>query len=252
MRTRDVQNAAGVGRRALRLYEEKGLIRPRRGVGNRYREFDADTLARLHRVRLLQAIGLSLAEIGRLLDGTVDDWVAALALQEEWLRRRFDETRTALDRVRAARASVAAGRALGASEVLDLIAAAAPRDGDEPMKDLYEKHYSPAVREALARHPATPEEIRAGEEAWAEVMAEAERLKNTDPAAPEAQALVARWDGLIRAFTQGNAEVEEGLASLWADRGNWPDDLRQRTRTAADPAVGRFLDAARRAARDKA
>ena len=246
-----MQNATGVGRRALRLYEEKGLIRPRRSVGNRYREFDADTLTRLHRVRLLQAIGLSLAEIGRLLDGTVDDWAAALALQEEWLRRRLDEMRTALDRVRAARTVAAAGRALRPAEVLDLIACAAPRDGDASMKDLYEKHYSPAARDALARHPATPEEIRAGEEAWAEVMAEAERLKDTDPAAPDTQALVVRWDGLIRAFTQGDAEVEEGLASLWADRGNWPDDLRERTRTAADPAVGRFLEAARRAARDR-
>ena len=43
-----------------------------------------------------------------------------------------------------------------------------------------------------------------------------------DPAGPEAQALVKRWDALVAALTLGDAEVEASLARLWQDRDNWP------------------------------
>lgn len=228
-----------------------GLIRPRRSADNGYREFDAATLTRLHRIQLLRAIGLPLQEIGRLLEGGVADWAAALALQEEWLQGNLDAKRAALGRVQAARDALAAGCVLSVEQVLDLIADADQRtpDGERKMKKLYEKHYSPAARRALERHPATAAEINSGEQEWGDVMAEAERLKDTDPAAPAAQALVGRWDELIQAFTRGNPGVEKGLAALWADRGNWPEEMRHRTRAAVDPAVHRFLEAARQVSR---
>ncbi len=48
--------------------------------------------------------------------------------------------------------------------------------------------------------------------------------RNVEPASPEGKAIAARWMALVGAFTQGNAQVLEGLNKLYEDRANWPAD----------------------------
>ena len=225
------------------------LIRPHKDRTNNYREYDAETLQRIHRIRLLQAIGFTLDDIATLLDGA-GDWERALALQEDWLDRRLDDVRAAVARVRKARAAIAAGEALGTEDVLRLIADADPGEGEKAMQDLLKNHYSKEALGKLARHPATRDEIEAGQQAWTEVLTEAGRLRDGDPSSPEAQALLARWDGLISAFTMDDPKVETGLKSLWADHGNWPEELNQK-QPPIDPGVWAFIEAARKIANEK-
>lgn len=64
----EVANAAGVPSQTIRFYERKGLLpAPERGA-NGYRTYDESTLARLRFVQSAQAAGLTLAEIGSIID----------------------------------------------------------------------------------------------------------------------------------------------------------------------------------------
>lgn len=94
------------------------------------------------------------------------------------------------------------------------------------MRETISKYYNEKAREALANHPATPEEIKLGENAWAAIIAEIEAMirDGKDPGSDQAKALVKRMDALIAAFTLGNPDVEEGLGKLYTDRANWPKD----------------------------
>ncbi|BCJ39803.1 MerR family transcriptional regulator [Actinoplanes ianthinogenes] len=56
---------AGLTTDAVRFYEKVGLVTSRR-LANGYRDFPPETVAWLHYVRTAQALGFSLAEIGRL------------------------------------------------------------------------------------------------------------------------------------------------------------------------------------------
>ena len=56
----------GLSKRALRLYEEHGLIRPRR-TQKGWRLYGADEIARLHEILALKRLGLSLQRITALL-----------------------------------------------------------------------------------------------------------------------------------------------------------------------------------------
>ena len=68
MRIGEVAADAGLPAQTIRFYERRGLLRePRRG-SNGYRDYDASTLARLHFIRRGQAAGLTLVEIGSVLD----------------------------------------------------------------------------------------------------------------------------------------------------------------------------------------
>ena len=68
MRIGELAEAAGVPAQTVRFYERRGLLpQPRRGP-NGYREYDVSTLTRLEFIRSGQAAGLSLVEIGSVLE----------------------------------------------------------------------------------------------------------------------------------------------------------------------------------------
>lgn len=64
MKIGEVAKRTGVSIDALRFYEEKGLIQPRR-TANGYRLYSQETLQLLGYIKLAQQLGFSLAEIGK-------------------------------------------------------------------------------------------------------------------------------------------------------------------------------------------
>lgn len=64
----ELADAAGVAAQTVRFYERRGLLPdPSRGA-NGYRHYDESTLTRLRFIGSAQAAGLSLAEIGSIID----------------------------------------------------------------------------------------------------------------------------------------------------------------------------------------
>lgn len=62
----------GVSRKALRLYEAQGLIRPER-TGADWRIYGPEEIARLHQILALKRFGFPLARIADVLTGQVAD-----------------------------------------------------------------------------------------------------------------------------------------------------------------------------------
>src|SRR5690349_25052340 len=100
----------GVSVKALRVYEDLGLLKPARTVAG-WRIYRQPELERLSAILALKQLGLPLKRIGELIRGT-GDLSAALALQEAALEEAKSETETALTLVRAARAKLADRRSL--------------------------------------------------------------------------------------------------------------------------------------------
>jgi DNA-binding transcriptional MerR regulator len=70
----------GLTVRALRLYEQTGLIRPRR-TGKNWRLYGVNEIARLNEILTLKRLGLSLQHIARLLAGQAADLDRMLSTQ---------------------------------------------------------------------------------------------------------------------------------------------------------------------------
>ena len=64
----ELADAAGLSRRAIRFYVQKGLLPPPGGRG-RGRHYGSEHLERLNRIRQLQAAGHGLEAIRRILEG---------------------------------------------------------------------------------------------------------------------------------------------------------------------------------------
>jgi DNA-binding transcriptional MerR regulator len=88
MRIGDFARIGNVSLRTLRFYGQAGLLLPAHtNPQNGYRHYDPRQLAQLHEIQLFKEMGLSLAEVGRLL---------ARRLTHRELREIFCERRAAL------------------------------------------------------------------------------------------------------------------------------------------------------------
>jgi DNA-binding transcriptional MerR regulator/effector-binding domain-containing protein len=79
--------------RALRHYDEIGLLRPAQvDPETGYRSYSADQLGQLNRIIALKDLGFSLTQTGKLLGGiTVDELRGMLTLRRAQLERELDE-----------------------------------------------------------------------------------------------------------------------------------------------------------------
>ncbi|MCG5213556.1 MerR family transcriptional regulator [Streptosporangium sp. KLBMP 9127] len=112
---------AGVSTRALRYYEEKGLLRPERTAAG-YRVYTDEHAETVRRVRILLAAGLNTDMVREILPCMVDDgeFLAPgcddLVAEFERERQRIDDQIAELHDVRAALTGIiGAGRSSSAS-----------------------------------------------------------------------------------------------------------------------------------------
>lgn len=113
----DVARCTGLTERTLRYYEELGLMTPKRDPSGR-RRYDAATLARLYRARLLRQLGTPLAEI----DPGADDLLALTRRHLTELDDRLAELARTRERVRAVEDRLLGGDPPGDEALLDLLA----------------------------------------------------------------------------------------------------------------------------------
>src|SRR4030042_2882886 len=98
----DFSRLARVTVKALRYYDELGLLKPAKiDSFTGYRYYSADQLPRLHRIIALKDMGLSLEEIARLLqdDVSISHILDLLHTKREAQQRRLEEESERLKRV---------------------------------------------------------------------------------------------------------------------------------------------------------
>lgn len=99
----------GVTIKALRLYEDWGLVKPER-TERGWRLYAPEDIDRVARALAFKAMGFSLSQIVGLLDAEPGEMAVALAAQERQLINRRTELEEALDAVRRARRGSGAAR----------------------------------------------------------------------------------------------------------------------------------------------
>jgi len=214
----------GVTIRAMRLYEQRGLLQAERDR-NGWRVYGPEAVSRLHYILSLKRIGLSLAQIGAILASGDADIVAALGVQEDALASQRRSIESALDVVRVARTQVEQGQSLSPELMLELTKRAAP-DARACWTDVFRpicrKHLTPDQMEALDERGAWEADASVGE-LWATLIADARALVGTDPSSPAAFEIVRRWRAAQSLLTAGDASLSRSLAAAWRQATSDPD-----------------------------
>ena len=99
----------GISTKALRLYEQRGLIAPLRST-NGWRAYGGAEMSRAADIVALRALGFSLAQVARALKGDFQVLEPALAAHQAVLEGRLRELGLTVGKVRALRDDLAGGR----------------------------------------------------------------------------------------------------------------------------------------------
>lgn len=97
----ELAELAGISVRTLHHYDEIGLLRPARVGDNRYRYYGEEELLRLQQILIQRELGLSLGEIGAVLDDPGFDRLQSLVKQRERLEaeaKRYRRMLKTIDR----------------------------------------------------------------------------------------------------------------------------------------------------------
>jgi DNA-binding transcriptional MerR regulator len=101
----------GVSAKALRLYEQRGLISPPRSASG-WRTYGPAEMARATEIAALRALGLSLAEVGQVvLKGDAQSLPPALMAHQTRLEGQICQLTSTIEKIRAMRAELDRGRA---------------------------------------------------------------------------------------------------------------------------------------------
>ena len=231
----------GVSVRALRVYERHGLVRPARTTVG-WRLYGPEHLTQLQQVLAFKRFGLKLAQIAGLVRGGKIDIDRLLALQEDELQQRKVKTDRALALVHDARKRIAKGTPLPIEELIALIKETrmAKIVLSPQYLALWDRHMKPDRLEAV--HP----DWFSGAGAlfcsrWTGLIAEAERLKDTDPGAPQSLDLARRALSLVGEFTRFDPELMASLESICQEGYANPDVA---PHMPGSERAHRFMDAA--------
>jgi DNA-binding transcriptional MerR regulator len=110
----------GVSAKALRLYEQRGLIAPLRTAAG-WRAYSPGEMARAAEIVALRALGLSLSQVAGVLGGDAQSLEPALSAHQSMLEGRVRQLADALEKVRRLRADLSRGQVPAADELARLL-----------------------------------------------------------------------------------------------------------------------------------
>ncbi len=113
----------GISTKALRLYEQRGLLAPIRSAAG-WRAYGADEMSQAADIVALRALGFSLAQVARMLKGDLHVMEPALAAHQAVLEGRLRELGLAVEKVRALRSDLGRGQEATAGHVARLLVSA--------------------------------------------------------------------------------------------------------------------------------
>ena len=211
----------GVSIKALRLYEQRGLLAPARttngATGSAWRVYGPDQIARLHQIIALKRLGLSLAKIGEIL-GQANALAPVLALQEVVLEREGARLTRALALVRAARTKLGSGQALSIDDLANLTKETVMPAKKALFEEVFARHFTQEERKTIRRNRA------AAMDEWLALKPQLlAAMAAGDPTSPAARAVVRRCQALNRKVTGDDGDLRARFQAFRADIAGNPE-----------------------------
>ncbi|UXI70068.1 MerR family transcriptional regulator [Tahibacter amnicola] len=232
LRIGELAERGRVSAKALRLYEQRGLLRPSTHSAAGYRLYGAEALARLHQIVLLKQSGFALGEIARLLERDPRIVATLLAQRIHRLEQELEQRTQALDALRQAAHQVDSASTLSIDALLENLS----------MTKALDVSFTAEEREALRGRAAQlgTAALAASREAWPALISKvrAAMQAGLPPHDPSMAELARQWHALVTALTGGDVAVTRKLSQAYAAQ---PQAMAER---GLDPALFAYVGAA--------
>lgn len=222
----ELAKRTGLSVRALRHYDEIGLLLPSARTDAGYRLYNQQDVARLYRLLALRQIGLPLADIGPLLMGDGMALPALVERQMQVLDTRIAEATALREKLGQLQHTLAQQRDPAPDEWLSTM---------ERMT-MYDKYFSQAEQAELKQRAKT-EDVQGAEAEWPQLIAAVRHhmQQGTPPEHADVQTLAQRWRALVQQFVGGNPALLPKLHTMYQQ------EAKLQTDTGIDPAMLAYI-----------
>ncbi len=95
----------------------------------------------------------------------------------------------------------------------------------EEWQKVWDTYYTPEenAKWAAAKSKIPEAVMKESEQAWPDVLARTEKLVGTDPAAPEAQAILKEWNALSQPIYDIDPSLAESVTKMYDNLDAWPE-----------------------------
>ena len=231
MTVHEVSQLTGVSVRALHHYDQLGLLKPAEVTEAGYRLYDEDSLTRLQSILLFRELQFPLKDIGAILDSPSFDRNKALDQQMRLLELQKEHLDNLIDLARGM-------KLVGVKRMTDFTAFDTKKIDDYAREAKASwgqtKEWKEYEQKAQGR---TREDNAALARGMMDIFAEFGAIRDTDPAAPEAQALVQKLQSYItdHYYTCSN-EILLSLSKMYDGGGTMTENIDK----AGGPGTGDF------------
>lgn len=217
----EVSRRTGLTERALRLYEEAGLVSPPRTAGGRRYYRPAD-LARLQQVQVLRRTGYSLEKIGTIMRARSLDTGTVIKMHFETLKNERENLDRLIKVLEAAHARTEDGYTVDAATLCDLIRLAERSIEEAGWQAVAERYWTVAERERwkdATEHLFTDRY----QQEWTDLIARVQRAidKGLSPDSKGAIKLAKEWLDLQRPIATATPDLWERGARMFQEMEEW-------------------------------
>lgn len=221
----EVSRRTGLSLRALRFYEQRGIVQPMRSDGGR-RIYGSGELARLNAAVALKRAGFSLSDIATMLSDRTIDLGPLIAAQIDAVAAEAAELAKTRKLLASVRARIDARETIDVETLCALIRRPEPSTTD--MATIAARYLG---EEARAAFVASWERVPEGFDpagyaaAWRELGNRIEAALPLDPSTSQAQAFVDQWFALLKPFADSAPpHVLAGVSRMYDDMDSWSDE----------------------------
>lgn len=204
---KEVSNLTGVSIRTLHHYDKIGLLNPAKVTDAGYRLYDDASLCRLHAILLLRELQFPLKDIKQILDAPGFDTMEALEQQIELLELQKQHLEDL----------IAHARKIQKTGVIPMDYTAFDTEKiDRYAREAKEKWGSTAAYKEYETK-TNGKNMQAAAEQLMDIFREFGQIRHLSPAAPEAQALVAKLQSFITDhYYTCTKQILFGLGQMYA------------------------------------
>ncbi|UTW55615.1 MerR family transcriptional regulator [Kordiimonas sp. SCSIO 12610] len=222
----DLAKKAGVSVRTLRYYDTRGLLNPIRSEsGQRFYTFK--DVVRLGHIQLLKRTGFSLNQIYKMIEEKTIDGDRLLKMNHALLVKERDDLNKAIGILDEAIKNLDGQAETDLSTLCNHIKLGEQSmSSEEDWQKVWDTYYTPEenAKWAAAKSNVSMDNWKEIEQAWPDVLARTEKLVGSDPASPEAQALLKEWNALSQPIYDIDPSLAGSVTKMYDNLDSWPQD----------------------------
>ena len=211
---KQLADLAGISRRTLHFYDEKGLLKPALVADNGYRFYDDGSLLQLQQILFYKELGLDLRQIKGIMEDPDFDIPTALQIHRQSLQAKIKDLQILIQTVDSTLMHLIGEIEMSEENIFEGFSEDKQKQYEEEALERWGDHAAQSINLWKSYSKERKDGIKQeGDEIYQSIAANMDKGEDS----PEVQGLLRRWHDHLQHFYEPTVEMLQGLGNMYYD-----------------------------------